>query len=442
MNIVKEERKDLTVVLKVTVGEADYGAAVEKTLKDYRRKANVPGFRPGMVPMTIINRLYRKGVVAEEAYRTATKGAFDYVEKEKIDFMGDLIPSDEQKALDFDANTEHEFVFELGLAPKVDIPLSESDKVTYYKIKPTKEMKEGFRSNFLRRFGRLVDVEEATSDEALSATLDNGEVKVEDAYVGLISMSEEERKPFIGKKVGDTIAVNVNDLYKTPSQRAAVLKVKENELEGINPEFTLTITKIRRFAEPELNEEFFKTAFPAGDVTDAAGFDKYIDAQIASELDRESELLFTATLRNYLLDKAGLSLPENFLKRWLYTINEGKFSMEEIEKDFAGFLRMMTWNLIQKHYIDSLKIEVTPEEELQEAKELASMQFAQYGMSAVPDETLTGYAKSILGNKEEAGRIREKLREKKVIEAVKPQIKVVTKNVSPEEFNKVAESVA
>ena len=116
--------------------------------------------------------------------------------------------------------------------------------------------------------------------------------------------------------------------------------------------------------------------------------------------------------------------------------------MEEIEKDFAGFLRMMTWNLIQKHYIDSLKIEVTPEEELQEAKELASMQFAQYGMSAVPDETLTGYAKSILGNKEEAGRIREKLREKKVIEAVKPQIKVVTKNVSPEEFNKVAESVA
>ena len=220
-----------------------------------------------------------------------------------------------------------------------------------------------------------------------------------------------------------------------------MLSLKDEELESVKAEFTVEITKIRKFVEPELNEEFFKLAFPAGNVTDEAGLDKFLTGQIEEELERESKYLFTAQLRNYLIEKAGLQLPESFLKRWLYVINEGKFSMEEIEQDFAGFVKMMTWNIIRKHYETTLNLTVGEEDMLTEAKALAQMQFAQYGMGTVPEETLTGYAKSILSNKEEAQKIYDKLTEEKVVEAVKPMIKVSNKSVSTEEFSKIAQAL-
>ena len=382
MNIVREQREQNTSLIKVTVGEQDYAQEVDKALREYKRKANVPGFRPGMVPMSLIRKMYGKGVLAEQSYRKASNSVFEYLQKENIDYLGDVIPSEEQGDFDFENGTEFEFVFEIGEAPEIKLELSDKDKLTYHKIKVDKKMHEDYRSNFLRRFGRLVDAEKVSSDEALTVTLDNGEMKVEDAYVGLISMSEEERKPFVGKKVGFKTKVNVNELYKNPSQRAACLQVKEHELEGINPEFELEITKIRKFAEPELNEEFFKMAFPAGNVKTAEEFEKFIDAQIESELRRESDYLFTLEVRNYLVKKADLKMPEAFLKRWLYTINEGKFTMEEIEKDFDQFLKMFTWNYLQKHFIKADNLSVSKEEAEAEAKALAAAQFAQYGMPA------------------------------------------------------------
>ena len=441
MNIVREQHGENNSLIRVTVGEADYGQEVEKALRDYRRKANIPGFRPGMVPMGIIRKMYGKGVVAEQSYRTASNAVFEYLQKEGIDYLGDVIPAEEQGAFDFENNTEFEFVFEIGEAPAINLELSDKDKLTYNKIKVDKKMHDDYRSNYLRRYGRLVDVDTVTSDEALTVTLDNGDMNVADAYVGLISMSEEERKPFQGKKVGDKMHVNINELYKNPAQRAACLQVKENELEGINPEFEMEITKIRKFAEPELNEEFFKMAFPQGDVTDEAGFDKLIDAQIESELRRESDYLFTLQLRDYLVKKADLKMPEAFLKRWLYTINEGKFTMEEIEKDFDQFLKMFTWNYLQKHFIKADNLTVTKEEAAAEAKALAAAQFAQYGMPSAPDDMLAGYAEKILADKEQGQKFYEKLFETKVVEDVKSKIKVTEKSVSAEDFAKLAKEL-
>ena len=441
MNIVREQHGENNSLIRVTVGEADYGQEVEKALRDYRRKANIPGFRPGMVPMGIIRKMYGKGVVAEQSYRTASNAVFEYLQKEGIDYLGDVIPAEEQGAFDFENNTEFEFVFEIGEAPAVNLELSDKDKLTYHKIKVDKKMHDDYRSNYLRRYGRLVDVDTVTSDEALTVTLDNGDMNVADAYVGLISMSEEERKPFQGKKVGDKMHVNINELYKNPAQRAACLQVKENELEGINPEFEMEITKIRKFAEPELNGEFFKMAFPQGDVTDEAGFDKLIDTQIESELRRESDYLFTLQLRDYLVKKADLKMPEAFLKRWLYTINEGKFTMEEIEKDFDQFLKMFTWNYLQKHFIKADNLTVTKEEAAAEAKALAAAQFAQYGMPSAPDDMLAGYAEKILADKEQGQKIYEKLFETKVVEDVKSKIKVTEKSVSAEDFAKLAKEL-
>lgn len=442
MNIVRENLEDGTTLLKATVGEADYNEAVDKALRTYKRKANVPGFRPGMVPMSIINKMYRKGVVAEEAYRTASKGCFDYIEKEKLTLVGDMIPSDKQQPLDFDNDTEYEFAFEVGIAPEINIALSKKDKVKKYAIAIEDKMRDGYRGNFTRRFGKLVDVDSVETEDALTVTLDQPEMKIEEAYVGLIGMSDAARKPFLGKKVGDTMEVDVNELYPNPAQRAAILQVKEPELEGINPKFTLIINKIRRFTEPELNEEFFKMAFPEGNVKTAEEFAQYIDAQILRDLKREADYLFTLDVRKLLLDKANLTLPAAFLKRWLYTINEGKFSMEEIEKDFDKFLDMMKWNLVQKHYVNELKLEVTPEEATEEAKAMAAQQFAYYGMSQVADDMLANYAKSILENKEESRKVYEKIFEQKVIDAVVPQITVSDATVTAEEFAKLAEAAA
>lgn len=321
------------------------------------------------------------------------------------------------------------------------LELSAKDKMTYYTIKVDKKMHDDYRSNFLRRFGRLVDTDKVTADEALEVTLDNGDMKIEGAYVGLISMNEEERKPFIGKKVGFKMQVNVNELYKTPAQRAAVLQVKENELEGIKPEFSLEITKIRKFAEPELNEEFFKMAFPAGNVKTAEEFEAFVDAEISKELRRESDYLFTLQLRDFLLKKAGLTMPVEFLKRWLYVINEGKFSKEEIEKDFDAFVKLFTWNYLQKYFIKQDNLTVTPEEATAEAKALAQAQFAQYGLPTAPEDMLANYAKKILEDREQGQKIYEKLYEMKVVEDVKSKIKVTEKAVSAEEFAKLAKEI-
>ena len=439
MNITREQREVGTSLLKVVVNEQDYGEAVEKMLREYKRKANIPGFRPGMVPMGVVRKMYGKGAVAEQAYKIASNSVFEYLQKENIDYVGDVIPSDEQGDFDFENNTEHEFMFEIGEAPKIEVELSKDDKLTYNKIKVDAQMIEGYKDNYLRRYGRLVDVEAVAKDEALTVALDNGEIAVDDAYVGLISMSDEERAAFLGKKVGDKMEVDVNELYKSASQRASILKVKEDELESINPKFSLEIKQIRQFANPELNEEFFKMAFPAGNITSEEELDKFLSSEIESELGREADFLFTIRVRNFLMEKLALQMPADFLKRWLYVINEGKFTKEDIEKDFDAFLKMFTWNYIQKHFIQTYELRVSDEEAQAEAKEFAKAQFAQYGMPSAPEEMIENFSKQILENKEQGQKIYEKLYEAKVVEYVKSKIKVSNKSVTSEEFAKLAQ---
>ncbi|MBR7182646.1 MAG: trigger factor, partial [Alistipes sp.] len=375
------------------------------------------------------------------SYRTASNAVFEYLQKENIDYIGDVIPAEEQGAFDFDNSTEFEFMFEIGEAPKYDVTLSAKDKLVYNKIKISKQMHNSFTDNYLRRYGKLVDVDKVKKDEALTVTLDNGELRVEDAYVGLISMSEEERKPWIGKKVGYKTSININEMYSSASQRAAMLHVKEEELEGINPQFELEITKIRQFANPEINEEFFGMAFPEGNVKTKEEFDAYIDAQIEKETARECDYMFASNVRNFMLEKAALAMPTEFLKRWLYTINEGKFTMEDIEKDFDVFLKMFSWNYIQRQIITAEKITVTEEEAAAEAKDLAAMQFAQYGMPNAPEDMLENFAKNIMENKDQKQHIYEKLYEQKVIDYVRSKVKVTEKAVSADEFAELARNL-
>jgi FKBP-type peptidyl-prolyl cis-trans isomerase (trigger factor) len=315
MNLLTDMRPEGVMILKATVAAADYEPEVEKALREMRRKANVPGFRPGMVPMGMINKMYRRGAVAEQAYRKANAAVLKHLEDNKIALLGDVMPSDEQGDLDFGGDaTEHEFVFEAAPAPTVTVTAGPEDKFTRYIIAPSKEMKEQ---------------------------------------------------------------------------------------EG------------------------------------------YDETRTTEALAREGEYFLSIQIKNHLLAKANLRLPEAFLKNWLFAMNEGKFTMEQVEAEFPAFLRMMSWDLIARHLSDTLGIEVSQDDMMEEAKALAKMQFAQYGMADVPDETVEGFAKSILATKEETGRLYERVREDKIMTAVKALVKISDKKVSFEEFQKIAsESVS
>ncbi len=202
------------------------------------------------------------------------------------------------------------------------------------------------------------------------------------------------------------------------------------------------MTRIRKFAEPTLDADFFTLAFPDGSVTDEAGMDKFIADRIEADLARESDYLLSMELKNHLMAKANVQLPEGFLKNWLFVINEGKFTREQIDADFGSFLRMMAWDLVQKHFATMLDIEVTQDDMLDEGRSIARMQFAQYGMSGVPDETIDGYAKNILSNRQEAQQIYEHVREAKILDAIKPLVTVTEKSVSMEDFQRKASELA
>lgn len=437
MKVTRNDQADQTTLLSVKVEKADYAEKVEKQLKEHRKQAKIPGFRPGMAPMSLVQKMYGKSTLVDTAYNVATEGAFDYLKTEAIDPIGDLMPAEEQPKMDFDKDEEFEFVFEVGLAPKVDVEFTAKDKVEKITVTPDKEMVVGYTDNFLRGFGKLEDVDVVAKEEAVSCTLDNTDMRIEDAYVGLISMSDEERAPFIGKKVGDKMKVNINELYKDEKQRAAILSVKPEELAEVSPEFELEITKIRTFKNPEINAEFLKTAFPEGDVADKKAFEKRMAEGVQNELDSQTSFKWEDNIRDYALTKTALTLPEEFMKRWLFSINEGKFTMEQIESEFPQFAKMMKWDLVKRAIVTANELEIKEEDVVQEAKEMARAQFRQYGMATVADEMLENYSKQILGNKEEARKIFDRVGENKVIDAIAAKVSIKEKKMTIAEFSKM-----
>lgn len=435
MKITRTDLEGQTILLSVLVQNEDYSPVVEKQLKDYAKKASIPGFRPGKAPKSVIQKMYGKNVLVDVCYKLATDSAIEELKTQEIEPLGDLMPAESQPQLDFENGEEFEFIFEVGLAPKVELDFSGEDVIDKYVITPTDEMIEGYTNNFLRQYGKLEDVEAATKDEAITCNLDNGDMRIEDAYVGLISMNDDERAPFIGKKVGDKMTVNVNELYTDVKQRCAILSLSEEELEGINPEFELEITKVRAFVNPEINEEFLAMAFPEGDVKDEEAFKAKILSNVEAELASQIEFKWEDNVRDYTLTKANLTLPEEFLKRWLFSINEEKFSMEQITEEFPQFAKMMKWDLCKRDIVKANELEIKEEDVMAEAKLMAMAAFRQYGLASAADDMLENYAKQILGNKEEARKIFDKVGEKKTIAAIASKVTVNEIRMTVEEFS-------
>ena len=313
---------------------------------------------------------------------------------------------------------------------------SKTNRITTYKVEISQEAKKNYRSNLLRQFGKLEPTDVVSDEDFIIADfIQNGEVKAAGSYITLKTIADEQVKSlFIGKKVGDKFTVNVNEAFTNETDRAAMLKVKKEELASLDPVFEIEIKEIKTIKEAELSQELYDRIFGKDKVTDEAGFDAKIEERIAAEYQREADFRFMLDAKEYLLKKTDIKVPEEFMKRWLFTINEGKFTMEQIEKEFPLFLKDFRWQLIRQYIMKEQKMEIKREDLLAEAKKIASYQFAMYGLNDVPEEQLTSYAESLLANEQEGRRVYEKREEDMVLDYVKETVTLAEKSVTIEEL--------
>jgi len=450
MNITRENVNELNAVLKLELSKEDYEGRVNKVLKDYKKKANIPGFRPGKVPFGMINKMYGKPVLVEEINKLVSESLSKYLSEEKLNILGEPLPHEgDNKPINFDDDSEFEFKFDLGLAPEIDVKLSEKDKAPYYNIKVDDELIDKFADNLSQRFGEFIHVNEIEDKDVLSVKIvqlnENDEVLegglfVEEARMATDVIKDEAIKKVILKaKKGDDLIIDLKKAYPLDTEIAALLKIKKDEAAEISGNFKISITEIQRFNKAEINQELFDKAYGEGTLKSIDEFRAKISEEAAEGLKRDSDYKFRIDVKESLLKKFNKDLPSEFLKRWLLAVNEGKFTLEDIEKDFDKFTDDLKWQLIKDKIARENKIEVTEEDLKSAAINNARMQFAQYGMNNVPVEHLEQFAQRTFENQEEMRRLHEGQIEEKVVGFLKETIKIDYKDITVEKFNKLFE---
>jgi trigger factor len=440
MKVTQKQAEDLTLMVSLTIGNDDYAPKIKKILGDYRRNADIKGFRKGMAPMSMIEKMHGQSAMVDAVNNLISEGLNNFINDNKLNIIGEPLANEtEQKPVSWKAGEDMEFIFDIALAPKVDIALSADDKIVYYEADLSKDEIAKYKSNVLRQFGQLGVAESIDQEEDfIIADLIQGENRIEGTYVALRSIEDKKiKKQFMGKRAGDEIEVDVNKTFTNEADRAALLKIKKEELSTVEPMWKIIVKEVKRFVEPEINQDLFNKMFGEGVVTNEEGLDAKIVERMKAEYAQESDYRFMLDARDYLIEKAAITVPENFLKRWLFTANEGKFSMEEIEKDFGLFLKDFRWQMIRQYFVKEQKLDVNREDLLAQAKSIAAYQFAMYGLPNVPEEQLNQYAESLLSNEKEGRRIFDKVEEDKVIGYVRSVVKLDKKSVSVEKLREM-----
>ena len=439
MKIEQIKIDDLTFQLVVNIEKADAQEKKKQALKEYRKTAELKGFRKGMAPMSLIEKMHGLSALVEGVNQLISESINNYIAENKLNILGEPLPcEDKQKKIDWENDEVYEFVFDAALSPVVDFKLSAEDKIVSYNVTVTEEAKQAYKSNMLKQFGKLENVDVIKDEDFIIADLEQGETKIEGTYITLRQIEDADVKAlFIGKKPGDSFELDVNKAFVNETDRAALLKVSKDELANINPLYNVTVKEVKTFVEAEQNQDLYDRLFGEGEVKSEAEFEGKIAERIAKEYEQESAYRFMLDAREYLLNKTNIQVPEQFMIKWLYTINEGKFSMEDIEKDFALFLKDFRWQLIRQYICKEQNIQITREDVLAVAKHIAGYQFAMYGLNNVPDEQLTQYAESLLGNEKEGRRIYEKTEEDKVLAYVKSVVSLDVKDITIDELHKL-----
>ena len=442
MNTSREKIDELNAILKVNIEKNDYQDKVAEVLKDYRKKVQMPGFRAGKVPFSLVNKMYGKSVLAEEVNKLISQSIAKHITEEKLHVLGDPLPNeDKQKEIDWDVDENFEFIFDVAVAPEFEVKVTKRDKVPYYDIKVDEKFINETVQNHTRRFGTTDSANEVTENELLKGKLvqldkdnnpiENGIVK-EDAMISLEVMKDDKiKKSFVGKKLNDVITFNIKKALPSEVEIASLLGIDKEIAKDLNSNFNLTISEITKYIPSEINEDLFKKVFENDDIKTEEEFKNKISEQIKEGFIRESDYKLLLDIKDKYIEKLNFDLPENFLKRWLLHTNE-ELTQEQIDKDFDKFVEDLRWQLIKDKIIIDNEIKVEESEIVKYAKELTLAQFRQYGLMSIPDEQLAQYANEILGKKEEYKRISDKIFEDKVVAFIKENAKLDSKEVSTE----------
>ena len=449
MNISFEKTGNVTGLLTITLAKADYAANVEKTLKDYRKKASLPGFRPGHAPLAMLKSRFGNEIQAEEMNKMLSTELFKYIREEKIDILGEPLPSDKQGEISLQAD-EQTFVFDIALAPVFDAKVSADDSVEYYNITVDDEMVDKQIQMYTGRAGGYQKVDSYEDRDMVKGTLtqldENGNaleggIEVEGAsLLPSYIKDEEEKAKFAGTKVYDVINFNPAKAYGSDVELASMLHVTKEEAAEIKSDFQLQITELTRFEPHALDQELFDQVLGEGKVSSEEEFRAAVKEELAEQFKTDSDFRFVIDLKKYLLGRIGeIEMPEELLKKVMQLNNPDK-DAEFVEKNFAPSIEELKWHLIKEQLSDQFEIKTEQPDVLETAKEVTRMQFAQYGMSNISDEIITNYASEMLKNKQQAEGLVNRTVERKIGAAAKELVTLVMKEVSLDEFNKSFEA--
>ncbi|MBN1820687.1 MAG: trigger factor [Prolixibacteraceae bacterium] len=448
MDIKRENIDDVNVVLKINIKKEDYQEAVDKALKDYKKTASIPGFRPGKAPAGLIKQKIGKAVLVEEVNKVLSNTLTKFIVDEKLPVLGEPLPNEEiQKPIDFDKEENFEFVFDMGLSPEVVVTLDKRSKYDYYIIKVDEEMIDQQVEMFASQFGTndpVDTVSEKANVRGNFIQLDKDGKELEEGIrpegvILAINMIKDEniKKEFIGKKQDDSLVFDPVKAFKNKHEVGHMLNIGHEEAENLDSEFKFTIKEITEYNPAEVNEDLVKKVFGEdSDVKTVEDFRNKIKEEIAANLKQSSEYKFALDTRDALVEKNKFDLPEAFLKRWITVKNEN-LTKEQIDNDFDNFLNDLRWQIISDIIIKDNELKVSDEEAKDYARAVALAQFRQYGMPNVPDEQLDSFAKMMLDKEDERERLYRKLYEDKIMKVVQEKASIKEKEVSNKEFSEM-----
>ena len=445
MNVTTTEAGDLKAILRVEIQPEDYKEKVEKTLSDYRKKANIPGFRPGKVPASLIKKQYGKSVLIDEVNHILQHAVYDHLQQEKLDILGNPLPVPNDQ-IDWDNQDTFQFDFELGLTPQFELKLNDKLKVPYYKIVADNEMVERYANDYARRFGSMRYPEKITEDAILKAIfqeVDKAGNIIEDginkeATFSMESVEDKKfRKELTGKEVGEKVQMDSGKAFKKEFNLANLLGTDDEGLKNSTGKFELDIIEISELIPAELNQELFDKVFGEGAVNGKEEFLQRIRQDAEGMFVGESDRKFLDDIKEKVLSKTKFDLPDEFLKKWLRTNQENPVTDEQIDQEYPELKENMKWQLVENKVMKDNSIEIAQEEVIEYTKGLIASQMRQYGQEPDPS-SLDGIAANVLQNREEAQRITDQLASQKLLDHYKNTVKLDIKEVTFDEFIKKA----
>lgn len=438
MKITEKQLGELHLQIDINLTEEDYAPVRKKKLADYRRNADIKGFRKGMVPQSLAERLFGERAMIDAVNTILPEALEGYIKEKSYKTIGEPLASDATPRFDFQTDKEFTFCFEIGLRPEISFELSEADdKVVSYKITKTKAAIKEREDQILSQYGELVAAPEAGENDFITVDFTAGEEKVEDTYVALRSVAPAAKDQFIGVKVGDSFDVKVAEAFPNESDRAAMLKVQKENLAEVPEVWTVTVKKVETFGPAPRTVETFDKIFGKDVVKTEEEFTDKVTEILANDYETRCQGVLNDDIRDYLVDKAEVKVPEDYLRK-LIRQSDDKITDEDLEKDLPKYIESFKWDLVRDYLFTKYEIKVTREEYEASAKGYASYQFAMYGMNNVPEEQLASYAQTILADEKMSYRIQEAVRDDKAITEVKKHISLVSKNISLEKFNELS----